>query len=187
MKAQQPTYELIATADASAVQVLYERYGKKLVAYALHTWELNEDEAWDLCYKTLYRILDVAGRYTFASEEKFGAMVFTTFINYVRNHYRDNRLKKQQTVELSETHLAVPVTPSEQDIPESLHQLQVALDALEDWERILLLLRSQNVPYAEIAKLMHKPEQQLKVYYMRLKKKLHDQLKNAIQLKINPQ
>lgn len=37
---------------------------------------------------------------------------------------------------------------------------------------MLLLLRSQDMPYSEIAKFVNKPEDQLKVYYSRLKKAL---------------
>jgi DNA-directed RNA polymerase specialized sigma24 family protein len=45
---------------------------------------------------------------------------------------------------------------------------------------MLLLLRSQDVPYSEIAKLTGKNEDQLKVYYGRLKKKLFERLEEKI-------
>jgi DNA-directed RNA polymerase specialized sigma24 family protein len=43
---------------------------------------------------------------------------------------------------------------------------------MEEWQRILLLLRGQSMSYSEIAIYVKKPEKQLKVYYSRLKKKL---------------
>jgi DNA-directed RNA polymerase specialized sigma24 family protein len=60
--------------------------------------------------------------------------------------------------------------------------LKNELDKLEEWERILLLMRGQNMPYGEISKYVDKPERQLKVYYARLKKqmteKINEQLNN---------
>lgn len=50
--------------------------------------------------------------------------------------------------------------------------LREELEKLEDWQRILLLMRSQEMPYSEIAKYVNKPEEQLKVYYSRLKNAL---------------
>jgi DNA-directed RNA polymerase specialized sigma24 family protein len=124
------------------VEVLYERYGRKRVAYAPKTWQVNEDDVWDLCYKTLYRMLEVIGRYTFTHEEKFAAMVFTIFINYMRNHYRTQMMHKNEVVRLDETHHAVAIGNEDAPVPEALQQLQQVLDGLADWERMLLLLRS---------------------------------------------
>ena len=46
------------------------------------------------------------------------------------------------------------------------------MDKLEEWQRILLLMRGQDMPYNEISAFVNKPENQLKVYYARLKKQL---------------
>ena len=56
--------------DKNAVSVLYTRYGKNLYGYAISKWKLNEDEAWDLIYKTLYKVLEVIDRYKFEEEKK---------------------------------------------------------------------------------------------------------------------
>ena len=51
---------------------------------------------------------------------------------------------------------------------------------MEDWQRMLLLMRSEGRPYSEIAQYIDKPEEQLKVYYQRLKesitKKMYERL-----------
>ena len=70
---------------------LYNRYGKKLYSYAVRSWYLKEDDAWDLIYKTLYKVIETYKNYTYESEEKFASYVFKIFINYLRNHYRDNQ------------------------------------------------------------------------------------------------
>jgi DNA-directed RNA polymerase specialized sigma24 family protein len=62
-----------------------------------------------------------------------------------------------------------------------MNLLKEELEKLDDWERMLLLLRSQDMPYATIAKFVNKPEEQLKVYYSRLKtalaKRMNEKLK----------
>jgi len=102
MSETKATYELIAKKDKDSIRVLYERYGKKLFGYASNKWKLNEDENWDLVYKTLYRVLETYSNYTFSSEQKFGSFVFTVFINYLRNFYRDKKNLPIEIVELDE-------------------------------------------------------------------------------------
>ena len=53
----------------------------------------------------------------------------------------------------------------------------------EDWQRVLLLMRSQEVPYSEIAKYVNKPEEQLKVYYSRLKNVLTAKMQERVKEK----
>jgi RNA polymerase sigma factor (sigma-70 family) len=174
------TYELITKKDKESIRVLYERYGKKLFGYAAHKWKMKEDENWDLVYKTLYRVLETHSNYKFSSEQKFASFVFTVFINYLRNFYRDRKKLPVEIVELDEKISDHPETGNETSTSPAMNLLVSELDQLEDWERILLLMRSQDVPYAEIAKYTGKPEDHLKVYYGRLKKKLSDRLSEKI-------
>jgi RNA polymerase sigma factor (sigma-70 family) len=178
-----PTYELISNRDKESIRVLYERYGKKLFGYALKKWKIGEDENWELVYKTLYKVIDTHASYRFADEAKFSAFVFTIFINYLRNFYRDKKNLPVEIVELDESFEETAVPENETVASPSVNFLQSELDQLEDWERMLLLLRSQDVPYSEIAKLTGKNEDQLKVYYGRLKKKLFERLNEKINSK----
>ena len=54
--------------------------------------------------------------------------------------------------------------------------LNEELDKMEDWERMLLLMRSEGRAYSEIAQYIDKPENQLKVYYQRLKEQIQKKL-----------
>jgi len=174
----QTTYSLIRKSDTNAVTVLYERYGKKLAGYAIKKWNTAEDDAWDLVYKTLYRVMETSNKYTFASEEKFSGFVFTVFVNYLRNLFRDRKHLPEMVREMDEK--IASFDSAQDDTAEELSPpvklLNEALDELEDWERILLLMRSQDVPYSKIAQLTGKEEDNLKVYYGRLKKKLETML-----------
>lgn len=159
---------------------IYNRYGKKLYSYAIRTWKVSEDEAWSLIYKTLYKVIESHQNYNFESEDKFASFVFRVFINYLRNHYRD---QKKQPVEMAtgdfhseqlvvgNQHVATETAPDQK-----LTVLNEELDRMEDWQRMLLLMRSEGRSYAEIAKYVDKPEQQLKVYYQRLKEQLTKKL-----------
>ena len=182
---KEPIHSLVRRQDPSAIKELYERFGKKLAGFAIHKWKVAEDDAWDLVYKTLYRVVEKSGAYRFESEQKFSGFVFTVFINYLRNFFRDRKQQLQFADELNEN--TVPASDfdsaqsdqTQEDSP-SVRLLNDELDKLADWERILLLMRSQDVPYAEIARLTGKPEDHLKVYYGRLKKKLEDTLSEKI-------
>lgn len=166
----------------SFITVVYNRYGKKLFAYATAYWNVTEDEAWNLIYKTLYKVLDSHSKYEFASEEKFASFIFKIFINYLRNHYRDTKAKKMfafqamDDVDLSSKQETEPFEISNI----KLTQLNEVLDSMESWERMLLLMRSEGRPYSEIASYVEKPESQLKVYYQRLKDRLTKKLNESV-------
>jgi len=180
----QETYRILQQKGKAGIALLYERYGRKLYKYGVFSWKLSEDESWELVYKTLYRIMTVHADYTFASEQKFAGFVFTAFVNYLRNHLRDTKPEREalQYAPLEEHLHRLDDAPPENE-PRSLHAqlLQEELDKLEDWQRILLLLRSQDLPYARIAPFTGKPEEQLKVYYQRLKKQLLERINHRIQ------
>ncbi|MEO5642657.1 MAG: sigma-70 family RNA polymerase sigma factor [Bacteroidia bacterium] len=184
MAEMQPTYELIKNKGKESVRVLYERYGKKLFGYARNKWKMGEDENWDIVYKTLYKVIDTHASYQFASEAKFSAFVFTIFINYLRNFYRDKKNMPVEIIELDDSFSEQEISANENEtVPSaSMNFLVAELDQLEDWERILLLMRSQNVPYSEISNYTGRPEDQLKVYYGRLKKKLGERVAEKIKM-----
>lgn len=160
---------------------VYNRYGKKLYSYAICTWKLEEDDAWDLIYKTLEKVVESYKNYTFESEGKFASFIFRVFINNLRNHYRANK-KLPVSLALTENDgHEMPAQHAEaQSANPKLAALNEELEKMEDWQRMLLLMRSEGWSYADIAKYVAKPENQLKVYYQRLKeqlsKKLHERI-----------
>ncbi|MFA6260762.1 MAG: sigma-70 family RNA polymerase sigma factor [Bacteroidia bacterium] len=159
---------------------LYTGYGKKMFAYARHTWKLDEDTAWTIIYDTLYKVANTFERYSFETEEKFGSFIFRIFINLMRNHYRDTRKEREGMImtSLDDESQTIQTTTAESEPVANfrISVLQKELEKLEDWQRILLLMRSDGRPYAEIAEFVKKPEDQLKVYYQRLKKQITEKL-----------
>ena len=170
---------ILKNKDEKTVALLYERYGKKLYSYAISKWKVSEDDSWELVYKTLYKAMNVADQYTFKDEGKFSSFLFKIFINYLRNHYRDTKAKGIVTTELLETHEKLSSDKKESDEEKEstgplMRCLQKALAILEDWQRILLLMRAQDHSYEDISKYVERPGEQLKVYHMRLKKVVTD-------------
>jgi RNA polymerase sigma factor (sigma-70 family) len=164
------------------VGLLYERYGKKLYGYAVKNWKVSEDEAWELVYKTLYKVMQVIDRYTFEDEQKFNGFLFKIFINYLRNHYRDHK-KDPETTELMEKHEKMSSDRAEGEPTKAsplMECLQKVLQALDDWQRVLLLMRAQDHPYEAIAPFVGKPAGQLKVYHLRLKKVVADKTNDCM-------
>lgn len=164
---------------------LYNRYGKKLYAYATTSWKLSEDDAWDMVYKTLYKVIETHQQYQFENEDKFAAFVFKIFVNFLRNHYRDDKKLSERfhLIDVDEATLnnIGEKQDNEQSEKQEIHILKELLEQMEDWQRILLLMRSDGRPYSEIAQYINKPESQLKVYYQRLKQDISKKLNERIQ------
>lgn len=166
---------ILKNKNKETVALLYERYGRKLYGYAISKWKVSEDDAWGLVYKTLYKALQSGDQYSFETEAKFSSFLFKTFINYLRNHYRDTKSKGIVTTELLESHEKMSQDKNETEeekTPSSplMKCLQKALAILEDWQRVLLLMRAQDYSYEAISPYVDRPGEQLKVYHMRLKK-----------------
>ena len=172
------TYKLDKLSRNEFVTEMYKRYGRKLYAYALRSWSLNEDAAWDIIYKTLFKVHDSYKKYSFVNEDKFASFVFRIFINYLRNHYRDNRAENERKFdpvdEMDISGESGDEAPAGTNV--KLTALNEELEKMEDWQRMLLLTRSEGMAYSEIAKFIDKPEGQLKVYYQRLKEKITKKL-----------
>lgn len=177
------TYNLLSDSKNEVVKTLYEKYAKKLLAYTCKNYTIDKDDAWAIVYKTIYKIAEVNDQYHFENEQKQSGFIFKTHINYLRNYFRDNKSfeKNHQEVELTENYTTdIQETSVKPNI--QLQVLQQELEKLEDWQRILLLMRGQDMPYSKIAEFVNKPEDQLKVYYARLKKQLYDNVNEQLEL-----
>ena len=171
--------------NKAAITLLYNRYGKKLYAYAVYKWKLDEDEAWEIVYQVLYKIIEVSDKYTFADENKFIGFIYKVFVNNLRNHYQKKKSKQVELVDLQENYHGTfneneDVTEEKPANSTQMNYLQEELQQLEDWKKILLLMRAQDYSYEEIATYVKKPADQLKVYYMRLKNQLTEKLNERI-------
>ena len=175
-----------AEANTENVKTLYNTYAKKLLAYTLKNYTISKDDAWTVVYKSIYKLAEKKDSYNFENEQKLRSFLFTTHINFLKNFFRDNKSfeSKHREIELADEHAVSSETTGVVE-NENLKILQNELDKLEDWQRILLLMRTQDVPYNEIAKFVNKPENQLKVYYARLKKQIHESVNHQVSINKN--
>lgn len=176
--------------DKQAITLLYNRYGKKLYGYAVSRWRVSEDDAWDLIYKTIYKIISVVDHYHFASEDKLASFIFRVFVNNLRNHYKASKVRFVETVDLEEKHgMEYDKTLDTNETPKAespyMRCLKKAMEQLEDWKRILLLMKAQDFSYAEIARYVDKPDDQLKVYHLRAKQVLTDKINLCLEQHVN--
>lgn len=171
--------------DKKAITTLYNQYGKKLYGYAVSKWNVSEDDAWELVYKTLYKIIEVIDKYTFENESKFNGFIYQIFINNLRNNYNEKKNKYIETIALEEKHgqyLLEKEETTEETVSNNpyMNCLKKTLEQFEDWKRVLLLMRAQNFSYEEISKYVNKPSEQLKVYYLRAKQILTDKVNKCV-------
>lgn len=168
-------------------------------------WKLNEDDAWDIVYQTLYKAIDKADSYEFTSEKRFSSFLFVMFCNYLTNMYNKKKRIKEQLELVSFNEMLFdesgenPALRTEREVQKRiikssmeeqeesksesvmLRFMKEILDEMEPWERILLIQRSHNTPYKKIADFIEKPVSQLKVYHQRLRAKLVTQINEKIQ------
>jgi len=93
--------------NKAAITTLYNRYGKKLYGFAIYKWNLDEDEAWEIVYQTLYKIIEVSDKYVFADEKKFVGFIYKVFVNNLRNYYQKKKSKHEVILRCMELQLSV--------------------------------------------------------------------------------
>jgi len=178
--------------DQKIAESLYKTYGKKLVYYTLKSWQLDEDDAWDILYETLYSFIHNYADREYESQKQVDALIWKIFKNKLRD-----RLRQVKRIE-KDFQLIVPNDPQPIDNIDALNamwaqcesdllspgnstnpvliELEKLLENCQHWERQLLICRANNIPYKTIAHLTGKNESHLKVYYQRMKQKIQSSM-----------
>lgn len=73
--------------------LLFENYGQALYGYSVDRWHLDEDEAYDVLYKTLETVGKVINRYEFSSDGHFSNWLLKIQKNNILQLLRDKRRK----------------------------------------------------------------------------------------------
>ncbi len=180
--------ELISKKDPKGLEELYQAYGSRFYAYAVHRWNLTQDEAWEVVYKTLETLVLKLSNYQFQSKALFEGFLFKVLLNFVRQYFRSKRSLHEAEIDFvdlnSEEELPFHVSKqinksafsdyykTESVENAELQTLNEALKKLDTIDKDILLLRAQNYSYDEIAALLRIENNQLKVTHHRAKKKL---------------
>ncbi len=157
---------------------LFNQFSERMFAFAVNAWKCSEDDAWDVIYETLLHLAKVYHRYDLSDQKRLKNLVITSFNNRLRNRHRDNQRKP--VIILFENLDEFEAKETETVEGRAGEAIATALNKLEDWERILVTQRANNVPYAAITKLTAKPESQLKVYHKRTLQKLEKMVKDIL-------
>lgn len=186
--------EKIVQNDPAGLRLLYDAYGSKFYAYAFRRWNLNEDDAWDVVYRTLEVLVLKLSDYHFESQSKFEGFMYTVLLNFIRQHFRSKRIREQKDLQF----IGIDDEIGDYDVGRQINQtafdeyyssemtesaamihFKNSLQKLDESDRDLLLLRAQNYSYDEIASLLKIENRQLKVKYHRAKKKLLEILEKS--------
>lgn len=168
----QHNLKILRQNSRKSISLYYKLYAQKLYYIAKYNWKLDEDTAWELVYKTIYKVVENLTNYDLKDEKQLFNFSYTVLVNLIKN------CKSSNKIEIVFENQDVIIQNEEIEQSDSTESLKIELDKLEDWERMLLLLRSQGMTYQEIAKYVDKPENHLKVYYARLKRKLELRIRN---------
>jgi len=176
---------------------LFEGYGPQLFGFSVTHFHLDEDEGYEVLYKTMETVGKVITRYEFTSDTHFANWLFKIHKNNILQLLRVKKRKEQQiqivdfdgwkgeAKELEGESLDLetfkPVIEeigqlnpyeSSQKNSKLFLALQKALQEITDLERDLLLLRMNNYSYDEIATMLGIENNQLKVKFIRAKAKV---------------
>lgn len=180
----------IAERNSSGIEALYRQYSKQFLGYVRTQWKFDEDAAWDVIYQTLEALVLKLPSYTFNSQVEFDRLVFKFFLNFVRQHYRKHQSKREiQWVSLNDSQGSNDFEFDEKDndifietvhefcdsdevMNPNLEKLEQCLEQLNTIDRELLLLRTRDYSYEQIAKMLKIENNQLNVKYLRAKQKL---------------
>ncbi len=172
--------------DPRALESLYNRYGIKFYDYCIRKWKLSEDGAWEAVYQTLEAMVLKGAQYEFESELHFQNFLFKVLLNFLRQQYRKQHASSAPPefvqLDTDENTSAIEKQLDQQSFTDyyrsesveapMMRPLHAALSQLNSKDRELLLLKSQNYTYDEIAEILGIENNQLKVTYHRAKQKL---------------
>jgi RNA polymerase sigma-70 factor (ECF subfamily) len=176
---------------------LFEGFGQQLYGFAVTHFHIDEDESYDVLYKTMDTVGKVITRYEFTSEKHFANWLFKIHKNNILQLLRAKKSKEAilqpvnfsnweaEANELGDDGLKLESFKPEIDKLSNINPygsspthnqlmmaMQKALQFLSEIDRELLLLRMNNYSYDEIAKMLGIENNQLKVKFNRAKAKV---------------
>ncbi len=150
--------------DKGAWDALVDAYWQRLYGFAWQSTK-NRDLAHDLVQETFLRVVQKLDRYD--HRDKFDAWLFRILVNLIRDHSR-SRVRRPVRSTVVDTSTGAEMTddmaartghPSDPvDYQEDVQRLYAALEQLPEIDRQVLLLRHYGeMPFKDIAKMLHCP------------------------------
>lgn len=86
--------------DRDIAERLFKQYGARLFYYAMKSWDLSEDDIWEILYDTLYGFISSYSGDNFSSQKKIETLIWTIFKNKLRDKYRQKKRIKEHYQEV---------------------------------------------------------------------------------------
>jgi len=163
---------LAAKEDLKAFSLIYEKYREDMYNYFFHRTDKNSRVAEDLVQETFYRAMKYLDRFT------PGNASYKTYLTRIAHNLLVNHYRKQESVTLSSTdESAQSNVEQEQDALFSLEQLWKMVSALSATEQDVLKMKyKEELSVREIADVLGKSENAVKLHLSRARKKLRNQV-----------
>ena len=175
--------------NGRGAEVLYDTYANKFYGYAVNRRYFQEDEAWDIVEKTLSKLLEKLPQCRFDKQSQYNAYVQKVFNSFLNKGYHQKKRKSKNIQFVSIEHSTDGYIKEEhlksvgfdesfvqsflKDTESKRVQLfKKALNQLDEIDREILLLKADNLTYAEIANVLKIDHKQLKVKHFRAKQRL---------------
>ncbi|MEK7214880.1 MAG: sigma-70 family RNA polymerase sigma factor, partial [Chloroflexota bacterium] len=162
-----------AKADLEAFGSLYERYVGPIYSYIYHRTGVVADSE-DLTERVFMQALTHLGGYSYRGMP-FSGWLYRIAHNSVANWYRDHA--RHKSVPLDDAFLGAEDGGNELDQVEAVTLVRRAVGALApERQQILLLKFVQDLPHAEIGKIMGRSEGAVKALLFRTLRSLKEEL-----------
>lgn len=170
----------LAKTDGEAFGVLYERYLPKIYSYVYHRTG-NMHDAEDLTARVFQRALGHIGNYVDRGLP-FQAWLYRIAHNLVANWHRDQGRRKIIALDEYVAHSLSSDAPDRvAEENQEREQLLAAVRRLpEDRQQLLLLKFVEQMPNAEIARIMERTEGAIKSLYHRTLAALREDMRSTL-------
>ncbi len=167
--------------EAISYKVLVDRYKNKIFSYALYMVK-NRMDAEDVAQEVLIRLWNNMGKFRLPAA---GSWIMRTTHNLCIDYLRRNQVMQQRSIFIDEESEERIIDTDKGNRPEIKTQQNITLDRIkaavqklpENLKSVFVLYEIEGFKYREISTTLEIPINSVKVYLLRARKKLQEDLK----------
>jgi len=167
--------------EAISYKVLVDRYKNKIFSYALYMVK-NRMDAEDVAQEVLIRLWNNMGKFRLPAA---GSWIMRTTHNLCIDYLRRNQVMQQRSIFIDEESEERIIDTDKGNRPEIKTQQNITLDRIkaavqklpENLKSVFVLYEIEGFKYREISTALEIPINSVKVYLLRARKKLQEDLK----------
>jgi len=167
--------------EGISYKVLVDRYKNKIFSYALYMVK-NRMDAEDVAQEVLIRLWNNMGKFRLPAA---GSWIMRTTHNLCIDYLRRNQVMQQRSIFIDEESEERIIDTDKGNRPEIKTQQNITLDRIkaavqklpENLKSVFVLYEIEGFKYREISTTLEIPINSVKVYLLRARKKLQEDLK----------